>query len=123
MSLTVVVADDSRLARKQLIRSLPGDWAVEITQAANGGEALDAFRAGCDLMFLDLTMPDMDGYQVLEALSGEAPAGTRLPVIVVSADVQPKAIARVKELGALDFVQKPADAETLRRVLQDNGWL
>lgn len=123
MSLTVVVADDSRLARKQLIRSLPEDWAVEITQAANGAEALDAFRAGCDLMFLDLTMPDMDGYQVLEVLSGEARAGARLPVVVVSADVQPKAIARVKELGALDFVQKPADADTLRRVLQDNGWL
>lgn len=117
MTLSVVVADDSRLARKQLIRAFPADWDVEVTQATNGTEALAAFHAGCDLMFLDLTMPDMDGYQVLEELGPKA--GGR--VIVCSADVQPKAIERVNALGALTFVQKPADAETLAKVLGDHG--
>lgn len=86
------------MARKMLIKSLPSTWDVDVTQAANGQEALDAYRAGrADVMFLDLTMPVMDGYQVLENLQQE---GLNSFVIVVSADIQPLAQERVKKLGA-----------------------
>ena len=119
MAVSVLVVDDSPIARKMLIKALPPDWDTEITQAANGIEALAAYRAGhVDVMFLDLTMPDMDGYQVLETLRKE---DLNCLVIVVSADVQEKAQERVLAMGAIAFIRKPITAEGLRDVLKQYG--
>ena len=63
---SLLVCDDSNMARKQLLRALPADWPVTISQAANGEEALEQLRAAhFDLLLLDLTMPVLDGYGVL----------------------------------------------------------
>ena len=119
MAVSVLVVDDSPIARKMLIKALPPDWDIEITQAANGIEALAAYRAGhVDVMFLDLTMPDMDGYQALETLRKE---DLNCLVIVVSADVQEKAQERVLAMGAFAFIRKPITAEGLRDVLKQYG--
>ena len=119
MAVSVLVVDDSPIARKMLIKALPPDWDIEITQASNGIEALAAYRAGrVDVMFLDLTMPDMDGYQVLETLRKE---DLNCLVIVVSADVQEKAQERVLAMGAIAFIRKPITAEGLRDVLKQYG--
>ena len=119
MAVSVLVVDDSPIARKMLIKALPPDWDIEITQAANGIEALAAYRAGhVDVMFLDLTMPDMDGYQVLETLRKE---DLNCLVIVVSADVQEKGQERVLAMGAIAFIRKPITAEGLRDVLKQYG--
>lgn len=121
MPVSVLVVDDSPIARKMLIRSLPADWDVEITQASNGFEALAAYRAGkVDVMFLDLTMPEMDGYEVLETLRRE---DMNCLVIVVSADVQERAQQRIRELGAIAFIQKPVNAAGLADVLKQYGIL
>ena len=121
MSLPILVVDDSPMARKMLIKALPAGWDVEISEAANGAEALAAYRAGkAAVMFLDLTMPTMDGYQVLEAMRSEDPNSL---VIVVSADIQPLAQERVKSLGAIAFVKKPVKTETLQSVLHEYGIL
>jgi CheY-like chemotaxis protein len=121
MTTAVTIVDDSFLSRKMLIKALPPEWEVEITQASNGREALDACRAGkAQVMFLDLTMPEMDGYQVLEALQKE---GMQTSVIVVSADIQPAARQRVKQLGALAFVEKSVKIEQIRTVLEEAGLL
>ena len=119
--IRLLICDDSNMARKQLLRALPADWDATITQAVNGREALDAVREGKgDVMLLDLTMPDMDGYQVLAALREQ---GLHSKVIVVSGDVQDQALRRVRELGALAFIKKPAEPEELRRVLLKAGLL
>ena len=121
MSLSVLVADDSKFARRQLVRALPEGFDGNLRQASNGQEALDSFREEQpQLMFLDLTMPVMDGFQVLETLSKEFAS---YHVIVISADVQPKAVDRVTELGALAFVKKPIDGDELAKVLQEHGFL
>jgi CheY-like chemotaxis protein len=118
---SLLVCDDSNMARKQLLRALPADWPVAIEQAANGLEAMAILRQGqTDVLLLDLTMPEMDGYQVLAALRAE---GLSCKVIVVSGDVQAQAIARVMELGALAFVQKPADPDLLKATLARLGLL
>jgi CheY-like chemotaxis protein len=107
------------MARKMLIKSLPANWDVEITQASNGIEAMEAYRSGkADVMFLDLTMPEMDGYQVLETLQKE---GLNSFVVVVSADIQPLAQERVKKLGAIAFVKKPVKADMIEAVLKQYG--
>jgi CheY-like chemotaxis protein len=60
------------MARKQVLRALPADWPVSVTEAGNGHEAMDAIRLGLgQVVLLDLTMPEMDGYQVLSALRAE----------------------------------------------------
>ncbi|WP_018409796.1 response regulator [Methyloversatilis thermotolerans] len=119
MALSVLVVDDSPMARKMLIKSLPPDWDIDIRQAGNGHEALAAYREGrADVIFLDLNMPGLDGYGVLETLQRE---DLNCFVIVVSADVQPQARERVMQMGAIAFVQKPVDAAKLEPVLREYG--
>lgn len=119
MTTPIVICDDSSFARKQMARSLPGGWDVEISFANHGGEAIEAIKAGkADILFLDLNMPVMDGYAVLEAIRNED-----LPtmVLVVSGDIQPEAHKRVKALGALDFVKKPVTTEKITEILTSYG--
>ncbi|ACE85621.1 response regulator [Cellvibrio japonicus] len=119
MTIPLLICDDSMMARKQVARSLPPDWDVDITFATNGVEGLQAIRAGKgEMVFLDLTMPDMDGYQVLEAVKNE---GLDTMVIVISGDVQPEAHARVTALGAMDFIRKPVNPEKLEETLKKFG--
>ncbi len=119
MPISVLVVDDSAMARKMLIKSLPPNWDIEIRQACNGEEAIAAYRQGrADVIFLDLNMPGIDGYGVLETLQAE---DLNCFVIVVSADVQPQARERVMKLGAIAFVQKPVDAAKLEPVLREYG--
>ena len=119
MSTKLLICDDSNMARKQLARSLPDGWDVDISFATNGLEGVEAIKAGKgDVLLLDLNMPVMDGYQVLEAiLAQDLPTLT----IVVSGDIQPEAHKRVKSLGALDFIQKPINKEKLTEVLLAYG--
>ncbi|MDI1260008.1 response regulator [Aquabacterium sp.] len=119
MSTSVLVVDDSAMARKMLIAALPPSWDVSIRQASNGLQALEAYReGGVDVMFLDLTMPVMDGFQVLEHLKKE---DMNCLVIVVSADIQPESQQRVKQLGAIAFMRKPINAEAVHAVLKEYG--
>ncbi len=121
MPTSVLICDDSRMARKQLARALPEDWDIDVQYAENGNEALAIIRAGeAEVTFLDLTMPEMDGYELLQEIRAND-----LPtvVIVVSGDVQAEAIERVRQLGALEFIRKPATAEVLHSVLSRYGLL
>jgi DNA-binding NtrC family response regulator len=119
MSVPLLVVDDSSFARKQVIRAIPKDWDVEISQAGNGEEALAQIEAGKgDVVLLDLTMPVMDGFGVLEVIKAkDLPA----MVIVISGDIQPEAEARVMKMGALAFIKKPLDPVLLSKVLSDFG--
>jgi two-component system chemotaxis response regulator CheY len=119
MATPLLICDDSMMARKQVARSLPADWEVDVTFATNGVEGLQAIRDGKgEMVFLDLTMPEMDGYQVLEAIKAE---GLNAMVIVISGDIQPNAQARVTQLGAMDFIQKPINPEKLADTLRKFG--
>ncbi|MEK9713190.1 MAG: response regulator [Thalassolituus sp.] len=110
MNLNVLICDDSSFARKQMARALPPEWNVDVHFAGDGVEG--------DVVFLDLTMPNMDGYGVLETIRrDDLPA----MVIVVSGDIQPDAQDRVKALGAMAFIKKPIDAEKARSVLTEYG--
>lgn len=107
------------MARKQVQRSLPETWDVDITFASNGNEGIQAIRDGKgEMVFLDLTMPGLDGYGVLEKIKQEK---LKCMVIVISGDIQPEARDRVKSLGAVDFIKKPVDQQKLYTVLQNYG--
>ena len=66
MSTAVLICDDSGFARKQMARALPAGWDISLSFANNGEEAISAIRKGdADVVFLDLTMPIMDGYETM----------------------------------------------------------
>ena len=88
MSLTVLVADDSKLSRRSVIRALPPELEITVIEATNGKEAIETLSGNAvQLVLLDLTMPEIDGVGVLEYLS-EQPSSP--DIIVISADFQPE---------------------------------
>lgn len=109
------------MARKQVAKALPEGWDVRISYASNGLEALAAIRQGKgEMVFLDLTMPEMDGFGVLETIRKE---DLKSVVIVISGDIQPVARDRVLQLGAIDFIKKPVNQEKLLQILETYGLL
>ena len=110
---TAVVADDERLMREQIIARLKEAWPelLIVGEASNGGEAVALVQSlEPDIVFLDISMPGMDGIQAAQALAGRA------HVVFVTAHDQ-YAISAF-EHGAIDYVLKPADPERLALTCQ-----
>ena len=119
--LSVLICDDSMVARKQVAKCLPQDIEAQIHFAKHGEEALDAIAEGKgQVLLLDLNMPVMDGYQTLQNIQDK---NMPIKTIVISGDIQPEAAQRVKSLGAIDFIKKPVKPDTLKKALESNGLL
>lgn len=108
------MVDDEPLARSNLTVLLRRDPEVEIVaECASGMEAIAAIRAQRpDLVFLDVEMPECDGFDVLELLGADAPAGI---VFVTAFDHY---AIRAFEAGALDYLLKPFDDARFTRALE-----
>lgn len=120
-AIPLLICDDSSMARKQLMRSLPANWPFRVSQADNGLDGLEAIRSGRgEIVLLDLTMPQLDGFGMLARMREE---GLRADVIVVSGDIQQEAIRRALALGARSFIRKPADPDELEAALLALGRL
>jgi CheY-like chemotaxis protein len=84
-----------------------------VKTCSSGGEALGEFaNFRPDLVLLDVMMPEMDGPTTLARIRALA-GGERIPVVFMTAKVQPHEIANLKKLGALDVIAKPFDPMTL----------
>lgn len=119
--LSVLICDDSLVARKQVAKCLPQDLECSIHFAKHGKEAVDLIEEHkSELLLLDLNMPVMDGYETLAQLQQSQ---TSIKTIVISGDVQPEAHRRVLELGARDFIEKPVNADSLKAILQKHEML
>src|SRR6266513_4099471 len=103
--IRALIADDEALARKFIRRMLKDDRDVEIVgECSNGKEAVAMIRKeNPDLVFLDVQMPEMDGFAVLEAIRIE-----RMTEIIFATAYEQYAI-RAFELHALDYLLKPFD--------------
>jgi CheY-like chemotaxis protein len=110
---SVLVADDDVVNRLLLARGLERD-GHRVEAVADGLEALEALRAGLfDCVLLDVLMPGMDGYQVLEHIMSE-PRFRHIPVIMISALEDVETVVRCIEMGAEDYLPKPFDPVLLR---------
>ena len=119
MSTLVLICDDSKLARRQLARSLPEDWDIKVEFAEHGLDCIDKIKQfSPEILFLDLNMPQMDGYGVLQEIQSQ---DLNVLTVVVSGDIQPNAHQRVIELGAIDFIRKPCDAAKLAEIIEHHG--
>nr|WP_067287992.1 ATP-binding protein [Marinobacterium profundum] len=117
----ILVAEDNKVNQKVLMHQL-GLLGYTADIAANGLEALELWRKGDYAVLLtDLHMPEMDGYQLTEALRAEQAPQARLPIIALSANALKGEAQRCKDIGMDDFLSKPARLELLRSML--NKWM
>jgi adenylate cyclase len=110
----LLVVDDSEDNRYTLTRRLKRLGYTNVATATNGREALEVLQANpIDLVLLDIMMPDMDGYEVLERLKAD-PQRRHIPVIMISAIDEVESVIRCIELGAEDYLSKPFNPTLLR---------
>ncbi len=110
----LLVVDDNEANRYTLTQRLRRDGYDDIDEAENGRQALEKLAARAyDLVLLDITMPDLNGYEVLERLKSDM-ALRNIPVIMISAVDELESVVRCIGLGAEDYLPKPFDAVLLR---------
>lgn len=121
MSDKLLIVDDSSFSRRMIKRALPVTWSVELTEAGDGVEALEKCKkAEFNYIFLDITMPEMDGIEVLQHLKA---MDYKARVYVISADIQDAIREEALKLGAITFIPKPITAEQLEKFLNKEGVL
>ena len=109
----LLVVDDNKVNRILLSRGLEGD-GHRVETAENGRQALEMLRANSyDLVLLDIEMPEMNGYQVLEACLQDDEL-RNLPIIMTSSLDEINSIVKCVELGAEDYLNKPVNPILLR---------
>jgi diguanylate cyclase (GGDEF)-like protein len=109
----ILVVDDDRLNRIKLSINLE-EAGCEVTLAENGEEALEKLRAQpFDTVLLDLMMPIMDGFAVMEQVRADTNL-QRIPFIVISGEDDLSSVVRCIEMGAADYLTKPFNAVLLR---------
>ena len=111
--LTVVVVDDEPLARRRLARLLKKDPTIEVVaQCAGGRAAVDEIRQHRpDLVFLDIQMPDLDGFAVVDAIGPE-----HMPAVVFVTAYDEYAL-RAFDVHAVDYLLKPYDEDRFETAL------
>jgi adenylate cyclase len=110
----ILVVDDNEDNRYTLARRLRREGYEQVALACNGREALDLIaQRPFDLILLDIMMPEMNGYEVLERLKADERL-RHIPVIVISALSELDSVIRCIELGAEDYLSKPFNSVLLK---------
>lgn len=112
----ILIIDDSAYMR-QTIRGILRNDGYEIREAEDGVKGLQEIKTHPpDCIILDLIMPGIDGFKILKVLSEER---SRIPVVVVTADIQESVRRQCLELGAASFINKPPKEEELRAAIRN----
>jgi two-component system, chemotaxis family, chemotaxis protein CheY len=113
----ILIVDDSPVSIKILKSCIPKDQGYELFDAANGQIGLEMFKQiKPDLTFMDLTMPVMNGFEALREIMK---LDSRAVVVIATADVQIKAIAKAHDLGAFSVIKKPPNKENIAAAIQE----
>ncbi|MCP3697391.1 MAG: response regulator [Aliivibrio sp.] len=113
--MNILICDDSAIARKMLSKHIMLTSEVTLHYAEDGAQGLAILKEhSIDVLFLDLTMPVLDGFEVLEQFPTNSKS---TQIIVISGDIQKKAKQRCYELGAHEFLEKPFRPEEITKLL------
>ncbi len=111
MTVKVLIVDDSSMLRNLLISLLPEEYNYDIDEATDGAEAIQKFSTvNYRLMFLDLHMPNVDGFEVLKTIATDT---KDCSIIATSADIQDEAQKRAFDFGISGFIKKPFDYQDI----------
>ncbi len=114
--MKILIVDDTKLSRLLILKRMPQDIkaASSIFQGVNGAEAVSLYKEHSpDIVFLDLTMPVMDGFEALTHIIAHDAKAT---VYVVTADIQTKTREIIMASGATSMEAKPISAERLAEI-------
>lgn len=113
MKKVILIADDSSTMRKFVSFSLTMK-NFEVIAAEDGMDALEKLsQTRVDLAIVDLNMPNMDGFELIETIRGSQDYA-ELPVIILSSERSEATIARGKAVGANSYIVKPFDAKMVQ---------
>jgi two-component system, chemotaxis family, chemotaxis protein CheY len=114
--MKVLVADDSGIMRKIIIRSLNACGVSDIVEAADGREGLAAFQAEpIDIVLTDWNMPEMNGLELLQAIRA---TGSAVPIIMITTEGEKASVLEAIKAGVTDYLCKPFEQEELRDKLE-----
>ncbi|MEM9904448.1 MAG: response regulator [Cyanobacteria bacterium P01_D01_bin.44] len=112
----ILITDDAAFTRRMIRKALQADSDHVVLEATNGVECLELLESHTpDCMLLDLLMPELDGYGVLQAMKDR---GLKIPVIVLSADIQDSAREQCMALGAYAMLKKPPKGPEILDMIQ-----
>jgi len=115
--MKILVVDDSAIARKFLIKSLPADLELHVKECSDGLQGVSAYiEINPDIVFLDLTMPVMDGITALKKIRDFDKDAV---VFILSADIQKTTQEKVMSMGAMQFLKKPPNKEIIGTIVRD----
>lgn len=120
MTVPVLVVDDSPIMRAMMRKSLAlnGQPSEQVLEASDGLEALKVLRGGgVAIVFADLHMPNMTGFELIEAMAKD-PKLKDVPVVVVSSDAGELHKEQLVQLGVRAILRKPFRPEQLRAVIR-----
>ena len=115
---TIIIVDDSEMNRRMLAAIL-GD-GYEYLYAEDGQEAIEILTRGTvvDLMLLDINMPNMNGFKVLDIMERRGWL-EEIPVVIISAESDTLFVHRAYNLGAVDYIARPFDAVIVQRRVEN----
>lgn len=118
LNAKILIIDDADANLRLLEALLAKEGFEQVISTADSTQTIDLFTAfQPDLILLDLMMPVLDGYEILDLLSKYIPKDEYLPIIVLTADATIAAKRKALSLGAKDFLTKPFDSiEAMLRV-------
>ncbi|WP_372832688.1 response regulator [Pontibacterium sp.] len=115
--LRVLVVDDSRLARKVILKVLGNLGITNMTEAADGSEAIQILGGeSFDLVVTDYNMPEVNGVELTEFIRGSE-THSHVPVLMVTSEANQTHLANVAQSGVNAMMDKPFEPESVRRLL------
>ena len=118
----VLIVEDMEINREILVNILEDEYAI--LQAKDGVEAMEIIEREKDdivAILLDLVMPNMDGFEVMQRLR-DSGLIKKIPVLVISASNQPTTEAKCLELGVADFIAKPFDSSIVKKRVRNMAY-
>ncbi|MDD3336204.1 MAG: response regulator [Eubacteriales bacterium] len=113
---SILVVDDIEMTRAMLIKIFAEDYMV--FSAENGEQAMEVLKkSSMDMVLLDLSMPIMDGYEVIQAMKADQKLAS-VPIVVTTGAID-KSERRAFDLGADDFITKPYDPYIVRKRVEN----
>ena len=116
----ILLAEDSTI-NQRIIKGLLAESDIELSIANNGQELLELLEKSqsIDLIFMDIKMPIMDGYEATKVIRGDSIYDS-IPIIAMTANSQPQEIKKAKEFGMQDYLVKPIDIQLFYSIILKN---
>ncbi len=112
MSNKVLIADDSGVMRRIIIRALNACGVTDIVEAVDGVEAISRFsQHKFDLVMTDWNMPNKDGLEVIQEIRA---TGSAVPIIMITTESEKGAVLKAIQAGVNDYLAKPFETDALR---------